>query len=69
MWKQIKRSYDEDTRKQGYEVLHIRSSDVTKQLINQFKLEEYFRKQITSDELDAYYTRIENDVTRVSFRS
>ncbi|GAB1761127.1 MULTISPECIES: peptidyl-prolyl cis-trans isomerase [Priestia] len=67
MWKQIKRSYDEDTRKQGYEVLHIRSSDVTKQLINQFKLEEYFRKQITSDELDAYYTRIENDVTRVSF--
>lgn len=67
MWKQIKRSYDEDTRKQGYEVLNIRSSDVTNQLTNQFKLEEYFRKQITSDELTAYYKRIENDLTRVSF--
>jgi hypothetical protein len=67
MWKQIKRSYDEDTRKQGYEVLNIRSSDVTSQLTNQFKLEEYFRKQITSDELTAYYKRIENDLTRVSF--
>ncbi|MED3977775.1 peptidyl-prolyl cis-trans isomerase [Priestia megaterium] len=67
MWKQIKRSYDEDTRKQGYEVLHIRSNDVTNQLTNQFKLEEYFRKQITSDELTAYYKRIENDLTRVSF--
>ncbi len=66
MWKQIKRSYDEDTRKQGYEVLNIRSSDVTNQLTNQFKLEEYFRKQITSDELTAYYKRIENDLTRVS---
>ncbi|MEI2328818.1 peptidyl-prolyl cis-trans isomerase [Priestia megaterium] len=67
MWKQIKRSYDQDTRKQGYEVLNIRSSDVTNQLTNQFKLEEYFRKQITSDELTAYYKRIENDLTRVSF--
>ncbi|MGG1366811.1 peptidyl-prolyl cis-trans isomerase [Priestia megaterium] len=67
MWKQIKRSYNEDTRKQGYEVLNIRSSDVTNQLTNQFKLEEYFRKQITSDELTAYYKRIENDLTRVSF--
>ncbi|MFS8604759.1 MULTISPECIES: peptidyl-prolyl cis-trans isomerase [Priestia] len=67
MWKQIKRSYDEDTRKQGYEVLNIRSSDVTNQLTNQFKLEEYFRKQITSDELTAYYKHIENDLTRVSF--
>lgn len=67
MWKQIKHSYDEDTRKQGYEVLHIRSNDVTNQLTNQFKLEEYFRKQITSDELTAYYKRIENDLTRVSF--
>ncbi|WP_393958977.1 peptidyl-prolyl cis-trans isomerase [Priestia megaterium] len=67
MWKQIKRSYDEDTRKQGYEVLHIRSSDVTNQLTNQFKLEEYFRKQITSDKLSAYYKRSENNVTRVSF--
>ncbi|KRF57226.1 hypothetical protein ASG98_09435 [Bacillus sp. Soil531] len=67
MWKQIKRSYDEDTRKQGYEVLNIRSSDVTNQLTNQFKLEEYFRKQITSDELTAYYKRIENNLTRVSF--
>ncbi|MGG0461228.1 peptidyl-prolyl cis-trans isomerase [Priestia aryabhattai] len=67
MWKQIKRSYDEDTRKQGYEVLNIRSSDVTSQLTNQLKLEEYFRKQITSDELTAYYKRIENDLTRVSF--
>ncbi|MDR4220149.1 hypothetical protein CN890_26720 [Priestia megaterium] len=67
MWKQIKRSYDEDTRKQGYEVLNIRSSDVTNQLTNQFKLEEYFRKQITSDELAAYYKCIENDLTRVSF--
>lgn len=67
MWKQIKRSYDEDTRKQGYEVLNIRSSDVTNQLTNEFKLEEYFRKQITSDELTAYYKRIENDLTRVSF--
>ncbi|PFA97336.1 peptidyl-prolyl cis-trans isomerase [Priestia megaterium] len=67
MWKQIKRSYDQDTRKQGYEVLNIRSSDVTNQLTNQFKLEEYFRKQITSDELTAYYKRIENDLTRVAF--
>jgi hypothetical protein len=67
MWKQIKRSYDEDTRKKGYEVLHIRSNDVTNQLTNQFKLEEYFRKQITSDELGAYYKRIENDITHVSF--
>ncbi|PFR96940.1 peptidyl-prolyl cis-trans isomerase [Priestia megaterium] len=67
MWKQIKRSYDQDTRKQGYEVLNIRSSDVTNQLTNQFKLEEYFRKRITSDELTAYYKRIENDLTRVAF--
>ncbi|MBM7702177.1 peptidylprolyl isomerase [Metabacillus iocasae] len=68
LWEQISASYDEKTRKKGYETLSVKEETIKNHLLNYYKVEQYFREGLTDKDIQAFYEDVSDEVTGLTFQ-
>ncbi|WP_179298605.1 foldase protein PrsA [Evansella halocellulosilytica] len=67
VWEQLATFYDEETMEQAYDTLNITEEDIKHSLTSVFKMESYFREQVTEEDSSAFYEEVADELTTADF--
>jgi foldase protein PrsA len=68
LWEEILETYDEKTREKAYKALKISEEDVKNYLVDFYTVQDYFRQDVTEEEIQKTYEDAKGLLTLATFR-
>lgn len=68
LWDEIVSVYDEETIQSGYDTLGISEEDIRNYALDFYKVQQYFKGEVTDEEIEEFYESAKASVTTASFR-
>lgn len=67
IWEQFEMIYGEELMEEAYETLQVSEADIRHLLVSMFKVESYFRENVTEEDLRDFYNDVSEELTTATF--